>query len=158
MKENLENEIIDCGEAKVLETVTFEEDGVKVTEELLELTDIEGRASTIFVKYKAGSHYLDVTFSSSGHGSGVYCGYRVGSMDPLRGGGYNIAWDNKTRYKSDVQRNFSSIYVSWPPKPAGSTNNYDYYFEKKIYSNASSSSLIRTYTWKRYLGGTGSTN
>ena len=49
-------------------------------------------------------------------------------------------------------------YVSWPPKPAGSTDNYDYYFEKKIYSNGSTSSLIRTYKWSRYLSGTGSTN
>ncbi|MGL5713828.1 MAG: hypothetical protein ACRCX2_12470 [Paraclostridium sp.] len=159
MNQNLEQEIelIDCGQAKLIETEIFEENGVEVIREKLELAEPDGRVSTIFVKYTAGSHYLDVTFSSSGHGVNAWCQYQVGSQRTGDPGGIPIHWSS-TRYAKDVQRQFGSVYVGYPPKPAGSTDNHTYYFEKNIYPSSSSSTLTRRYNWRRYISGTGSTN
>lgn len=161
MKRNLENEavneVIDCGEVKVLDMVTYEKDGKMVTEEILELQDPEGRASTITVRYKAGSTNLDVTFSSSGHGTNVWCDYRVGSKRSDEGGGYNMGWKSTT-YAKDVERRFTSVYVGYPPKPAGMGDNHEYRFEKRIFSTSTAATPIRTYIWTRHLSGTGTTN
>lgn len=161
MKSNLENEavneVIDCGEVKVLDMVTYEKDGKMVTEEILELQDPEGRASTITVRHKAGSHYLDVTFSGSGHGSNVWCDYRVGSRRSDVGGDFNMGWKSTT-YAKDVERRFTSVYVGYPPKPVGVGWNHEYRFEKRIFSTSTSATPIRTYTWSRYLVGTDTTN
>lgn len=149
-------DVINCGEAKILDTVTYEKDGKMVTEEILELKDLEGRASTITIRHTAGVHNLDVTFSASGHGTNVWCEYAVGSKDPMNGGGFLMKWNSAT-YAKDVERRFSKVNVDYPPKPSGQGNNFHYLFVKEIYSSSTQAKPIRVYEWTRFLSGTGTT-
>lgn len=149
-------EVIKCGEAKLIKAREYEEDGKMYTEETLQLLDPDGRASTIRVKYTAGANSIQVTFSSSGHGSNVWCSYQVGSRIPTAGGDYNIAFST-TRYAKDVERHFSNVSVAHRV-PAYSNEANEYIFYKYIRNSSSQSKPTRTYQWSRYLRGTGSTN
>lgn len=63
------------------------------------------------------SHYLDITYSESGHGSDVYCSYQVGSKISQAGGGYDYQWST-SRVKGDVQRRYNNVYVGYPVVPS----------------------------------------
>lgn len=145
-------EVVHCGEARVLETKTYEENGTEFTEELLELIDPEGRASTIRVTYTAGSNYMNVTFSESGHGSGAWCSYQVGSK-ALNAPYYDYKFTT-TRYSTDVARTFNSAPLFFPV-PGPSEQLGMYHFLKYIRNSATQTNPTRTYEWVRSLRGSG---
>lgn len=149
-------EVINCGEAKLIKTREYEEDGKMYTEETLQLLDPEGRASTIRVKYTSGSSTLQVTFSASGHGSGAWCSYQVGSRIPTAGGDYNIGFST-TRYANDIERHFGNVSVAHRV-PSSSNEANEYKFYKYIRNSSSQSNPTRTYQWLRYIRGTGTIN
>ncbi|OXX82981.1 hypothetical protein AVM15_14220 [Paraclostridium benzoelyticum] len=158
LKENLneENEVIDCGLAEVIDTRTFTENGEEFTEEKLQLREARGTVSTITVRYKSGSRNLDVTYSSSGYGSNVYCSYQVASKRVLDPGRELVYGWNTARVKGDKERRYTNVSVAWPVPPSGN-EAHEYQFFKYIRNSSTQSKPTRTYFWRRYLRGTGTT-
>lgn len=150
-----ELEVVSCGDAKLIKTITYEEDGKQYTEELFELVDPEGRASTINVVYTAGSSNMKVTFSDSGHGPNVWCSYQVGSK-PFNSSNHSYDFTT-TRYAKDVARTFDKVYVSFPvPGVYDQVGSYD--FLKYIRNSSTQANPTRQYRWILELRGSGSIN
>lgn len=148
---NAKQDVIDCGEPKVLNTVTYEKDGKMITEETLEFREAEGRASTIKVTYAAGKPLKSVTFSASGHGSSAWCSYQVLSKS-LNAQSYYYDFTSQ-RYSGDTSRTFSNLNTL--PVPGPYEQVFMYKFLKYVRNSKNQTNPTRTYQWVRELRGSG---